>query len=315
MAQRILLLVLPLLNLLSAEIPKDLFQTYLLGLMQESRYFSVLGLSGKTSEQLFRLYLNLQQTINWEKILYSFAKTILDSSDWYLILDGSPLTQEHAKHRITKHGHVNIEGQKNVPQNQVISLILTNGSTQLVLAYRIWVSPKVSQKKDYRKQTDLALDLVKRCQLMQIPVKKIIFDNFFASRDIIMWLNKNGYDWTTRLRSNRIIYQQGKASRLEDFKLKLGDTLVGELKGIPGDVKIVCMRYQNETVYAATNAVALMNTEIQTVYRLRWKIEEFHRDAKQNLGLEYLWMRNWRSLKKSRGFCVPGLQHTVSHSG
>jgi len=247
--------------------------------------------------------------------LYSFAKTILDDSEWYLILDGSPLVQEHAKHRIAKHAHVNIEGQKNVPQNQVISLILTNGSVQLVLDYRIWVSPKVSRKKDYRKQTDLALDLVKRCLLMQIPVKKIIFDNFFASRDIIMWFNKNGYEWTTRLRCNRIIYQDGKASRLEDFKLNLGDTVVGELKGIPGNVKIVCMTYQDEIVYAASNAVALTNTEVQTVYRLRWKIEEFHRDAKQNLGLEYLWMRNWRSLKKSRWVCLPGLQYPVCHSG
>lgn len=315
MAQRILMLLLPLLNVLSADIPRELFQTYLLGLMQESRYFSVLGLSGKTSETLLRLYINLRQTINWEKILYSFAKTILDSSDWYLIVDGTPLVQEYARHRIAKHDHVNIEGQKNVPQNQIISLILTNGSVQLVLDYRIWVSPKVSRQKDYRKQTDLALDLVKRCQLMQIPVRKIIFDNFFASRDIIMWLNKNEYEWTTRLRCNRIIYQQGKASRLEDFKLNVGDTLVGELKGIPGNVKIVCMTYQDETVYAATNAVALMNTEIQTVYRLRWKIEEFHRDAKQNLGLEYLWMRNWRSLKKSCGLCLPGLQHSVGHSG
>jgi len=315
MITRISVYLIAFLNVLSVEIPHGLFKGYLLGLLQESRFFSVLGLSRKTSRHLGQFYQLLQMKINWEKILYTFAKSLLNSGEWALILDGSPLVQEYATHRIAKHGLVSIEELERVPYNQIISLILTNGSLQLVLDYRIWISPKVSKSRDYRKQTDLALDLIKRCQLMKLPVKNLLFDSFFASKEIITWLNENNYTWTTRLKGNRIVYQDGKPSKIQDFQLEEKALIQAELKGIPGTVTITRIHYQDETVYAATNRANCSQTHLESAYRLRWAIETFHRDAKQNLGLDYLWMKNYRSLKKSSGLRLPRLQHSVCTTG
>ena len=240
--------------------------------------------------------------ICWEKILYTLAKTAVKSGEWYLIIDASPLSQPYAKYRIAKHGFVNIGDKKRVPHNQIVSLILTNGLVQIVVDYRIWVSPKVSKKWDYRKQTDLALDLIKRSQFMKLPVKTVFFDSFFSSKKIIVWLNTNGYTWVTRLKGNRGIFHDGKLIKISELNLKPGETIQTELKDIRSKILIRCIQYQDETVYTATNAVDLGGPELERRYRLRWQIEEFHREAKQQLGLEYLWMRNYRALHNHVGF-------------
>jgi hypothetical protein len=311
MIQRLVLLLIPLLNVISRDIPYEVFKTYLFGLIQESRYFSVYGMAQKTSKGLMKVYEILQYTIQWQSILYTFAKPLLANGTWYLVVDASPLTQEYAENRITKSGFVSIQGMKNVPQNQVISLILTNGITQLVLDFRIWVSPKVAKPYHYRKQTDLTLDMIKYSHLKGLPVKTILFDSFFASKEIIVWLNENGYQWVTRLKGNRILYRDRKPFRADQLNLEHGQSTTAELKGIDGAVKIMSIPYQDETVFAATNNAELSDAELEACYRLRWKVEEYHREAKQQVGLEYLRMQNYKSLKKSRRLCLPGLQHAV----
>jgi SRSO17 transposase len=242
--------------------------------------------------------------IPWERLFYALAKAIVGQNwdGWFLILDASPLEQPHARFRVTKHGFIPIGNKKRVPHNQVMSLILSNGIVQIVLDYRIWISPKVAKRGDYKKQTQLALALLHYCFLRQFPVKTIVFDNFFASKQIISWLNEKGYKWTTRLRSNRILYIQGKEHRIDKMNMRSGDFIQAELRGIPGAISIVCLQYQDEIVYVATNDTDLDKNSLEQAYRLRWKIEEFHREAKQQLGLEYLWMRNYLALYNHVGF-------------
>jgi hypothetical protein len=240
--------------------------------------------------------------INWQKILYAFARPFLQKGKWYLVLDGSPLEQTFSRFRITKHAHVDISQMKNVPQNQLLSLIITNGTIEFVLDYRIWVSPKVAKGKDYRKMTDLALDLLKRYKFLQLPLKEVLFDNYFACKKIIDWLNENQCFWVTRLKGNRIVYIKGEAYKLSELNLKTGESIVAELKGVEGNVRILRVLYQDEVVYIASNNVDQDNDTLKKTYCTRWRIEQYHREAKQQLGLEYLWMRNYRSLYNHVGF-------------
>jgi Transposase DDE domain len=277
--------------------------TYLLGIIQDSRYFSVHGLSQKTTGQSKEsLYKLLQMRINWEKILYTFASPFLQSGKWYLVIDGSPLEQPFARFRIAKHAHVSTKSMKYVPPNQVISLILTNGTIQLVLDYKIWVSPKVAKPGDYKKITVLALELLKRAKFLKLPVKEVLFDNYFACKKILDWLNEDQYTWVTRLKGNRIVYINGTPSRLDELNLSTGESIVAELKGVQGQVRILRLLYQDEVVYVATNLVNVDNQELKRRYGIRWDIEVYHREAKQQLGLEYLWMRNYRALYNHVGF-------------
>lgn len=284
----------------------ELFGAYLSGIMQGDHYHSVLRISEKTQKhKRWKFYDLLKQKINWKKIFYELAKAVLrgkDQNSWSIIIDASPLEQHFAEYRITKKDPVSIKDMKNVPHNQVVSLILTDGIRKIVFDYRIWVSKKVSKASDYVKQTDLALDMLKKYHTNNLTIKTVLIDSGFSSKQILKWLNKNGYIWFTRLKKNRVIYIDGIKYNLEGLNIKIDSSIIGELQNIRSKVKILRLNYQDEDVYVATNAIELNNTKIKNMFKRRWKIELFHREAKQHLGLNYIHMESYRALKNHVGF-------------
>ena len=72
--------------------------------------------------------------------------------------------------------------------------------------------------------------------------------------------------------------------------------------------------YQDEIVYVATNSVELSDSEIERLYRLRWKVELFHREAKQHLGLNYIRIESYRALVNHVGFvCLAFSLLSIQH--
>jgi hypothetical protein len=296
----------PLLSFIIPYVPINLFEVYIKGLIQDDRYFSSLNISRKTQQfKLWKIYTVLQYKINWSKVLYEFAKLLfinINPDNWYLVIDATPIEQEHAQYRLTKRGKVPIKGMKNVLQNQMLGLILTDGLTTIVLDYRLWFPKKVSRPYDYVKQTDLALDLIKKYHLTSLKVRTILFDSYFSSKKIIKWLNNNNYVWFTRLKKNRTIFIGGDKSSIEGLNLGTNQSQTCELKGINGWIKVLKISLQDEDVYVATNDTTLENSRIEKSYRMRWEIEIFHKEAKQRLGLNYIRMENYRSYKNHIGF-------------
>lgn len=308
MSQRIWLQIILnyILSFLSKDIDKVILRKYLLGLILQEKQFSVRRISKNTQEiALWQFYDFLESKINWKNLFYQLAKLIIPifkALNFYLTADGTPLKQPYAKNRISKRGLVSIVGMKNIPQNEMISIGLTNGKIYIPLDFCIWVSSKVSRPKDYKKKTDMFLNLMKKYLLMQIPVKTIMFDSYFASKKIIKWLNKNGFIWFTRIKKNRIVYVNGNKSQLQQSGLNYDESLVCKMNGISQQVKILRFCLQNEEYYICSNNINLTDAELKSGYLKRWQVEVFHREAKQKLGLEFLMMQSWRKLTNHVGF-------------
>jgi len=203
--------------------------------------------------------------------------------NWYLIVDGSPLRQQHAKYRITKRGFIYVKEHKNMPHNEFICLSLTNGVVYIPLSFRIWTSKKITNKRDYKKKTELFSAMLYEYLMKRIPVKTMLFDNGFAAMRILQWLNNNKFTWFTRIKANKNVRYNGKKCHLEDLNLKIDKGIVLEMIGVKGYVKIIRICHQDEIVYIATNHTGIDDTEMIKMYRARWKCEVFHRDAKQHL--------------------------------
>lgn len=292
----------PLLLVLLPEIPVDLFKTYLLGLIQDDRYFSVLGLSRRSSKNRRMISKILKYKINWTTIMYCMVKMFEITGEWYLVGDASPIKEPTAGYRTAKHGRVSIKRMKNVPYNELVTLILTNGIVRIVLGQRIWVSPKVAKPCDYVTKPDLFLDLIMKYNLKKIPVKTIVFDNGFASKKILNWLNQHNYTWTTRLKRNTLLCVNDKYLRLDKYDFNLDESLIGTLKGIDGKVKIIKVKYKQKEIFVATNDINKSNAQITADYKGRWLVEEVFRDAKQSLGLEKVQMKSYKALVNHTGF-------------
>lgn len=301
--KKILKYILP---LVSKEFNIETFKIYLLGLILQERWFSANGISQRTTSQsLSQIYYYINTVINWQKIFYSLANLLIAmffGSNWYLVTDGSPLRQEHAKYRITKKGFISVKEMKNVPHDELISLSLTNGTVYIPLDFRIWTSKKVTNPREYKKKTDLFLAMMYQYIVKRIPIRTILFDNGFAAKRILRWLNAHGFTWVTRLKSNMNVRYNGKKCKIGDLGLEEGESAVLTILEVEGDVKVVCSKYKDEIVYIATNQTDIDNAELIELYKQRWEVEVFHHESKQQLGLENIRMRSWVKLQNHVGF-------------
>ena len=299
----------PLLSLIEGEHNKKTFEKYISGLMLENKNFSTLEIKEKTEEkELSQFYYFLEQNINWRKLSYTQAKAVIadeNPEDFYLLLDASPLKQKYAENRITKTDFVNISKLKNVPNNEIVGLYLSNGTKYIPLEFKLWASAKVTEPEDYKKKTNQFIELFQYYGMNGIPVKKAFFDNGFASMFNLNWLMENKYTFITRLKGNKIVYIDGKKHRLSELALKEGQSVICELKQIRKDVKILRFCHQNEEYYIVTNDLETTDADLKQGYLDRWGVEVFHREAKQQLGLEKMLVRSWRRLTNRIGLiCV-----------
>jgi len=280
----------PLLAIIDGEHNKKTFEKYISGLMLENKNFSTLEIKGKTEEkELSQLYYFLEQTINWRKFSYIQAKAVLaddNPKDFYLLLDATPIKQKYAENRITKTSFVNISELKNVPNNEIVGLYLSNGAKYIPLEFKLWASAKVTEPEDYKKKTNQFIELFQYYGMNGIPVKRAFFDNGFASMFNLNWLMDNSYTFITRLKSNKIVYIDGERHILSELDLNEGQSVICELKGMHKDVKILRFCHQNEEYYIATNELEITDADLKQGYLDRWGVEVFHREAKQQLGLE-----------------------------
>lgn len=293
------------LSFLPEEIDKELFKIYLFGIILQDRYFSTNGIAKRTQQaSIWQIYELLESKINWTKIFYSLGRFVISVSPlkWRLIVDSSAIIQEYSEHRITQEGFKNIKGRKNIPNNEVVTLALTNGTIYIPLDFIVWTSEKVLEFTKTRKKTDIFYWILHKFNLMRIPVKTISFDSFFTSKKIMNWLIRNRYRFFTRLKANRIIYVDGNKFILGNYDLKYGESIICSLKGIKEQMKILKLQYQDEDVFVCTNDISTTNDELESQYRNRWDIEVFHREAKQRFGLEYVFIRSWKKLNNHVGF-------------
>lgn len=294
------------LPLVCKEFNIETFKVYLLGLILQERWFSTLGISQRTTTKtIWQMYNALNKVINWKNIFYSLVRlviTMFPDSNWYLVTDGRPLRQKHAKYRITKRGFVSVLGMKNVPHDELISLSLTNGTIYIPLDFRIWTSKKVTNPREYKKKTDLFFAMIYEYKIRRIPIKTILFDNGFAAKRMLNWYNANGFTWVTRIKSNINVKIGENKLKLSDLNLKKHQSSVLKIVGVEKDVKVIRTCHQDEIVYIATNQADIENTELIKLYKQRWQVETFHRESKQHLGLENIRMRNWQKLQNHVGF-------------
>lgn len=300
---KLLKIILPLIH---ADFDIENFEVYLLGLILQERWFSTFGISKRNeTKSMWQTYRFLNTRINWQKIYYTLANyafVMFMGFNWYLIVDGSPLRQQHAKNRITKRSFINVKEYKNMPHNEFICLSLTNGIVYIPLSFRIWTSKKITNKLDYKKKTELFSAMLYEYLIKRIPVKTILFDNGFAAMRILQWLNNKGFTWFTRIKANKNVKYNGKKCHLKDLNLKIDEGVVLKMIGVKELVKIIRICHQDEIVYIATNQTDIDDTKMIEMYRARWKCEVFHREAKQHLGLENIRMRSWQKLQNHVGF-------------
>lgn len=176
----------------------------------------------------------------------------------------------------------------------MISCIYVNPETgqYSVIDYRIY-DPEGDGKNKLNHVADMLNDAVDKKNLV---FRKVLMDSWYAAQKLMALIDNLGKIYYVPLKKNRLVDDTGgqkKYRHIEQLDWSQSEQKQGKLIKInkfPRDKKVKLFRVTvsaNRTEYIATNDLTQSATdEVRSQCRLRWKIEEFHREIKQLTGIE-----------------------------
>ncbi|KST64502.1 hypothetical protein BC008_17880 [Mastigocoleus testarum BC008] len=119
---------------------------------------------------------------------------------------------------------------------------------------------------------------------------------WYAVKSLILYIDSLDKIYYCPLKTNRLVddsFGKEKHKNIEYLEWSCEELECGKIikiKGFPADKKVKLFRVSvstDRTDYVATNDLSQSSTDlVQQVCKIRWKIEEFHREIKQLTGIE-----------------------------
>jgi hypothetical protein len=229
----------------------------------------------------------------------------IESEEGVLILDDSieekPYTDEneqicwhydHCKDRQVK----GINFLTSLYSNQDIGLPV---GYQLITKTEYYVDKKTGKtnRRSEKGKNEYFRELVAQAVRNQIQFHYVLNDSWFASAENMSYIKQEqDKDFIMPLKVNRKIAfskkdkAQGKYVRLETVDLEENSKREIYLEGVEFPLSLIKQVFVNEddsigVLYLVTSDLKITYKQITTIYRKRWKVEEYHKSLKQNVSL------------------------------
>ena len=179
----------------------------------------------------------------------------------------------------------------------------------------------------FKTKIEIAIELIDAAITAKIKCKVAVFDSWYFAKQICDHLVLHGIDWVSRAKMNRVINLPGGKTNLKEWTQNLPNShftshpvpfqLRDEDSGEELEyqfvyetilslsdldtVKCVVIKRNlaDETgIVLVSNRIDWDAEKIIKIYKMRWKIETFYRDSKQNLGLGKYYLRSLCGIKR-----------------
>lgn len=145
----------------------------------------------------------------------------------------------------------------------------------------------------------------------QVKARNILFDSWYASAENLKLVERLGFTFYTTLKSNRLICREDETEtyHLQELKWTKEEERYGiriKVSKIPFTVRLFKLVATNGDIdWIITNDFDSMSTAevIQKADKVRWEIEQFHRELKQLTGSEKCQCRKQRSQRNHLANC------------
>ena len=137
-----------------------------------------------------------------------------------------------------------------------------------------------------------------------LPFAAVLMDTWYATRQLMRFIESLHLCYYCPIKSNRLVdesdgqdpYQQVQTLRWSDQELQSGKTI--HIKDFPKGHRVKLFRLvmsTRRTDFVVTNDLTQnSSSDADTVCAWRWKVEQFHREAKQLTGLKQCQCRKAR---------------------
>lgn len=137
-----------------------------------------------------------------------------------------------------------------------------------------------------------------------LPFDTVLMDTWYAVNSLMLYIDSLDKVYYCPLKTNRLVddtigkEKYKKVESLEWSEEDLESGKIIKIKAFPFDKKVKLFRVPistDRTDYVATNDLSQSLTDVvQKVCKIRWKVEEFHRELKQLTGIESCQCRKGR---------------------
>ncbi len=176
----------------------------------------------------------------------------------------------------------------------VVSCVYVNPKTGRfwVIDYRIF-----DPDADGKTKLDHVREMLGSVAHRGVPFETVLMDAWYATKELMLLIEGMGKRYYCPLKSNRQVDDSGgerpyrRVDSLDRSEEDLERGKLIKIKGFPKEHKVKLFRvavHPRRTEWIVTNDLLARDSlrEAQKARLLRWKIEEFHREAKQLTGIE-----------------------------
>ena len=250
----------------------------------------------------------LQNETLTSRHIWELARHLInDSEDSSLIVDDSVQDKRYSRKidMVKKQYSGNVHGL--VRGIGIVNLVHSDGADYYPIDYRVYApSADGKTKNDHFREMVLNAKHDK-----QIQANTILFDSWYASWQNLKLIEQLGMRFVTTLKSNRMVSLSADEGyiHLQDIewtKERLQNGLIVKLKKVPFKVRLFkVVATDGDIDWVITNDLqSSMNTQvIQDVDKVRWHIEQLHRELKQLTGTEKCQCRKQRSQRNHFACC------------
>ena len=250
---------------------------------------------------------DVTSAVVWEQV-----KGVIETDpDAYLLFDDSVSDKNHS-HKIelvrlqySGNAHGLIKGIG------VVNCLYVNPRTKRywIIDWRVYAPDSDDKTKLVHMQEmfDDALNTKK------LPFRVVLMDSWYATKDLMLHIHRAGKLFYCPLKSNRKVDDSGGVERykaVNSLQWSAHDAETGKLikiHGFPGAMKVKLFRVAidtHRTEWVVTNDLDQASIEeTRKILAVRWKIEQYHREVKQTLGLEKCQCRSGKAQRNHIG-CV-----------
>ncbi len=258
-----------------------------------------------------------QQTLNYtineskyeqeklEKRYIKKAKFMFRNADIYLLLDDT-LVEKNGKHIEKTQKHFDHNSDNYIQGHQYFTAILRTPFLQLPIFPELY-------SKETDSKIEMAHNLVDKLNKNKIKLHTVLFDSWYSDKDLIkkcrgigarvvcaiktnrnIFIGKSNVGRKISFITDRIILQKMKNYSVEDKRYLVWERNA-RLNKIPSVKFIISHELKDKEVKGKAHLISTniedSPDEIIRSYKIRWGIETYHRDIKQNLGFADAFIR------------------------
>lgn len=236
-------------------------------------------------------------------LLWDNVKDIITiNENAYIVFDDTVIDKRHATEIETSKRQYSGNEHRVIQGIGLINCIYVNHEVGKfwVVDYRIY-----DPDRDGKTKIDHVMDILQNLVVHKVlPFQAVLMDSWYATNKLMLYIDGLGKKYYCPLKRNRLVddtsgqenYQRVESLSWNAQELKSGKIV--KIKKFPGAKKVKLFRVTvstDRTDFIATNDCSQDSTDVvQKVCKVRWKVEEFHRELKQLTGIESCQCRKGR---------------------